>query len=63
MQKLKNISVKSATGSNLTPLGMIHCSFELGKIKCSMVISSYVGILPNLLYWEEIILLQHHITM
>ena len=33
MQKLKNISVKSATGSNLTPLGMIHCSFELGKIK------------------------------
>ena len=33
MQCLKNISVKSATGSNLTPLGMIHCSFELGKIK------------------------------
>ena len=33
MQKLKNISVKSATGSNLTPLGMIYCSFELGKIK------------------------------
>ena len=33
MQSLKNISVKSATGSNLTPLGMIHCSFELGKIK------------------------------
>ena len=33
MQKLKNISVKSATGSNLTPLGMIHCSFKLGKIR------------------------------
>ena len=30
---LKNISVKSATGSNLTPLGMINCSFELGKIR------------------------------
>ena len=28
MQCLKNISVKSATGSNLTPLAMIHCSFE-----------------------------------
>ena len=33
MQKLKNVSVKSATGSNLTPLGMIHCSLELGKIR------------------------------
>ena len=33
MQKLSNIGVKSATGSNLTPLGMIHCPFELGKIK------------------------------
>ena len=33
MQKLNNISVKSATGSNLTPLGMIHCSFELANIR------------------------------
>ena len=30
---LKNISVKSATASNLTPLGMINCSFELRKIR------------------------------
>ena len=29
----KNISVKSAMGSNLTPLGMINCSFELGNIR------------------------------
>ena len=62
MQKLKHISVRSATGSNLTPLGMIHCSFELGK-SCSIVISLYVETLPNLLYWEEISLLQHHITV
>ena len=27
LQHLKNISVKSTMGSNLTPLGMIHCSF------------------------------------
>ena len=33
MQRLNNISVKSATGSNLTPLGMIQCSFELGNIR------------------------------
>ena len=33
MQKLNNISVKSATGSNLTPFGVICCSFELGNIR------------------------------
>ena len=33
IQHLKNISVKSATGSSLTPLGIINCSFELGKIR------------------------------
>ena len=32
MHKLDHISVQSATGSNLTPLGIVHCSFELGKI-------------------------------
>ena len=32
MQKLNHINVRSATGSNLTPLGVIHCSFELGNI-------------------------------
>ena len=26
-------NVRSATGSNLTPLGLINCSFELGKVK------------------------------
>ena len=30
---LRNISVRSATGSNLTPLSVINCSFELGKIR------------------------------
>ena len=32
MHKLNYISVRSATGSNLTPLGVIHCSFKLGKV-------------------------------
>ena len=32
MQKLHHISVKSATGSDLTPLGVIHYSFTLGDI-------------------------------
>ena len=32
MQKLDHISVQSATGSNLTPLCVVHCSFKLGKV-------------------------------
>ena len=62
MQKLKNISVKSATGSNLTPLGMIHCSFELGQIK----FNSNLIVCRNLtrpLILERDFLLQHHITV
>ena len=33
IQHLKNVSVKSAMGSNLTPLGMINCCIKLGKIR------------------------------
>ena len=33
IQYIQNISVWSATGSNLSPLGLINCSFELGKVK------------------------------
>ena len=47
---LNNISVKSATGSNLTPLGMINCSFELGKIR----FNSNLIVLQDPLYWEVI---------
>ena len=30
---LQNIHVRSATGSNLSPLAMVDCTFELGKAK------------------------------
>ena len=29
----QNINVRSVTGSNLVPLGMVECTFELGKAK------------------------------
>ena len=32
---LQNIHVRSVTGSNLAPLGMVDCTFELGKAKFS----------------------------
>ena len=30
---LQNINVRSVTGSNLAPLGIVDCTFELGKAK------------------------------
>ena len=33
IQFIQNISVRSATGSNLTPIGLVNCSFELGRVK------------------------------
>ena len=33
IQYMQNINVRLATGSNLIPLGLINCSFELGQIK------------------------------
>ena len=32
MQKLSHINVRSATGSNLTPLGIIQCSLGLSYV-------------------------------
>ena len=32
-QFIQNISGMSATGNNLVPIGIVHCTFELGKIK------------------------------
>ena len=62
MQCLKNISVKSATGSNLTPLGMIHCSFELGKIKFNSNFIVCRNLTRPLILGRDF-LLQHHITV
>ena len=33
IQFVQNINVKSATSSNLIPLALMNCYFELGKIK------------------------------
>ena len=32
---LQNVNVKSATGSNLAPVGLVNCIFELGKAEFS----------------------------
>ena len=33
IQFVQNISVQSATGGNLTPIGLVICSSELGRVK------------------------------
>ena len=62
MQRLKNRSVKSATGSNLTPLGMIHCSFEVEKIKFNSNLIVCRNFTRPLILGRDF-LLQHHITV
>ena len=62
MQCLKNISVKSATGSNFTPLGKIHCSFELGKITFNSNLIVCRNLTRPLILGRDF-LLQHHITV
>ena len=62
MQHLENISVKAATGSNLTPLGMIHCSFKLGKIKFDSNLIVCRNLTQPLILGRDF-LLQHHITI
>ena len=62
MQHLKNISVKSATGSNLTPLSMIHCSFELGNITFNSNLIVCRNLTRPLILGRDF-LLQHHITV
>ena len=62
LQKLKNVSVKLATGSNLTPLGIISCSFELGNIRFHNNLIVCRNLTRPLILGRDF-LLQHHITV
>ena len=62
MQKLNHISARSATGSNLTPLGVIHCSFELGKITFNNSLIVCRNLTQPLILGRDF-LLQHNITV
>ena len=62
IQHFKNTSVKSATGSNLTPLGMINCSFELGKIRFNSNLIVCKNLTRPLILGRDF-LMQNHITV
>ena len=59
---LRNISVRSATGSNLTPLGLINCSFELGKIRFNSDLIVCRNLTRPLILGRDF-LIQNHITL
>ena len=59
---LRNISIQSATGSNLTPLGMINCSFELGKIRFNNNFFVCRNLTRPLILGRDF-LIQNHITV
>ena len=59
---LRNISVRSATGRNLTPLGLINCSFELGKIRFNSDLIVCRNLTTPLILGRDF-LIQNHITV
>ena len=59
---LKNISVRSAIGSNLIPLGLINCSFELGKIRFNSDLIVCRNLTRPLILGRDF-LIQNHITV
>ena len=59
IQCLKNISVKSAMGSNLTPLGMINCLFELGKIRFNSNLIVCKKLTRPLILGRDFLMLNH----
>ena len=59
---VQNISVRSATGSNLTPLGLINCSFELGKVKFNRDFIVCTNLTRPLILGRDF-LIQNHVTV
>ena len=62
IQFVQNISVRSATGSNLTPLGLINCSFELGKVKFNSDFIVCKNLTRPLIFGRDF-LIRNHVTV
>ena len=62
MQFTKNISIRSATGSNLIPMGLINCSFELGKTRFNSDFIVCKHLTRPLILGRDF-LIQNHITV
>ena len=56
---VQNISVRSATGSNLVPIGIVHCTFELGKIKFNGDFIVCKNLIRPLILGRDFLMLNH----
>ena len=59
---LQNINVKSATGSNLAPMGLVNCTFKLGKAKFSSDFIVCKNLTRPLILGRDF-LIQNHVSM
>ena len=59
---IQNISVRSATGSNLLPIGIVHCTCELGKIKFNGDFIVCKNLTRSLILGRDF-LIQNHVFM
>ena len=59
---LQNVNVRSATGSNLAPIGLVNCPFVLGDItfNCDFIVCKN---LTRPLILERDFLIQNHISV
>ena len=62
IQFLQNISVRSATGSNLTTIGLVNCSLELGKTKFNNDFIVYKNLTRPLILGRDF-LIQNHVSV
>ena len=62
MQFIQNISIRSAIGSNLTPLGLINCSFELENTRFNSDFIVCKHLMRPLILGRDF-LIQNHITV
>ena len=62
IQFVQNINMRSATGSNLIPLGLINCSFELGQIKFNGDFIECQNLTRPLILGRNF-LIQNHVTV
>ena len=59
---LPNVNVKSATGSNLAPVGLVSCTFKLGKTEFSSEFIVCTNLTRPLILGRDF-LIQNHVSV
>ena len=62
IHSLQNVNVKSATSSNLAPMGLVNCTFELGETKFSSDFIVCKNLTRPLILGRDF-LIQYHVSV